>query len=238
MERAVLGAIISEHPQAGELVDTMRQDDFFDQRHQAIFAQVQALRESGQSGGLLNLHDALSRAGQLDRAGGEAYFASLADGVHRGSNLLSGAGSLRRMATLRVLARSADQIKALALEPGRDAEQLLDASIEKLSNLARDLAALDDDGTSYFEAAAQKLAELREGARLKIYTGIEKLDQITTGFREGELILLTAETGTGKSLAAGQIRAKACRDGYRALFCSGEMSAAHLSGRELAPPQM
>jgi replicative DNA helicase len=50
-----------------------------------------------------------------------------------------------------------------------------------------------------------------------------------------ELILLTAETGTGKSLAAGQIRAKACRDGYRALFCSGEMTAAHLAGRELAP---
>jgi replicative DNA helicase len=235
IERAVLGAIISEHPQAGELVDTMRQDDFFDQRHQRIFAQAQELRESGQSVGLLNLHDGLSRRGQLECSGGTDYVACLADGVHRGGDLLHGAGSLRRMATLRAIARSADQLKSLALEPGRDAEQLLNSAIERLSNLARDLAALDDDGTTYFDAATQKLAELREGARLKILTDIDRLDQWTGGFREGELIVLTAETGTGKSLAAGQIRAKACRDGYRALFCSGEMTAAHLAGRELAP---
>jgi len=74
----------------------------------------------------------------------------------------------------------------------------------------------------------------REGARLKIYTDIDKLDQWTGGFREGELVVLTAETGTGKSLLAAQIRARACRDNYHALFCSGEMNKAHLASRELA----
>ena len=64
---------------------------------------------------------------------------------------------------------------------------------------------------------SEALATAREGARLKIYTDIAKLDQWTGGFREGELIVLTAETGTGKSLFAAQIRARACRDGYLAL---------------------
>jgi replicative DNA helicase len=86
----------------------------------------------------------------------------------------------------------------------------------------------------YFDSASEALATAREGARLKIYTDIAKLDQWTGGFREGELIVLTAETGTGKSLFAAQIRARACRDGYLALFCSGEMSRAHLASRELA----
>ena len=92
----------------------------------------------------------------------------------------------------------------------------------------------DDDGTPYFDSASEALSTAREGARLKIYTDIPKLDAWTGGFREGELIVLTAETGTGKSLFAAQIRARACRDGYLALFCSGEMSRAHLASRELA----
>jgi replicative DNA helicase len=46
--------------------------------------------------------------------------------------------------------------------------------------------------------------------------------------------ILTAETGSGKTLFAQQIRARACRDGFHSLFCSGEMFAAHLKRRELA----
>jgi replicative DNA helicase len=112
---------------------------------------------------------------------------------------------------------------------------LLDSVIQQFSELARELESIEDDGTTYFDAATQKLAELREGARLTIFTDVDRLDRLTAGFREGEVVVLTAETGTGKSLAAEQIRARACRDGFRALFCSGEMTAAHLAGRELAP---
>jgi replicative DNA helicase len=41
---------------------------------------------------------------------------------------------------------------------------------------------------------------------IRNYTDVDKLDQWTGGFREGELVVLTAETGTGKSLFAAQIR--------------------------------
>lgn len=54
------------------------------------------------------------------------------------------------------------------------------------------------------------------------------------GFRAGELVIVTAETGSGKTLLAQQTRARACRDGFHSLFCSGEMLAPHLKRRELA----
>ena len=63
---------------------------------------------------------------------------------------------------------------------------------------------------------------------------MDQLDRIIGGFRPGELAIITAETGSGKTLLAQQTRARACRDGFHSLFCSGEMLAPHLKRRELA----
>ena len=89
----------------------------------------------------------------------------------------------------------AENVKELALEQSGSVEALLDSAVEKFSILARDLESTEDDGKPYFDSATEALAVAREGARLKIYTDVDKLDQWTGGFREGELIVITAETG-------------------------------------------
>jgi len=239
MERAVLGAILAGHRQAGEVLDILKPEDFFnpgsvDSPHAKIAKCLLTLHWGGTHPDLLSVHDELTRAGEMETAGGIAYVASLVDGVALKSDVLYVLRGLRRMAAHREVIRLADSIKQLAFRQVGSAESLLDSAVEKFSNLARDLESTDDDGTPYFDSASEALAIAREGARLKIYTDVAKLDQWTGGFREGELIVLTAETGTGKSLFAAQIRARACRDGYLALFCSGEMSRSHLASRELA----
>ena len=140
---------------------------------------------------------------------------------------------LRRMASFRQAIYAAENIKQFAFDQVGSAEALLDSAVETFSVLARDLECTEDDGKTYFDAAIEAISIARQGARLKIFTDIDKLDQWTGGFREGELVVLTAETGTGKSLLAAQIRARSCRDGHHALFCSGEMSQPSLALREL-----
>jgi replicative DNA helicase len=234
MERAVLGAILAGHQQAGELLNILKPEDFFDQRHRKVARAVLALYEAGTRPDLLAVHDELVRSGELDSVDGAAYIASMVDGIVLKSDVLYVLRGLRRMASFRQAVYLAENIKTLALEQAGGVESLLDSAVEKFSSLARDLENTEDDGTPYFDSAIEALSVAREGARLKIYTDIDKLDQWSGGFREGELIVLTAETGTGKSLLAAQIRARSCRDGYHALFCSGEMSKSHLAGRELA----
>ncbi len=235
IERSLLGAIFAEHAQASELLGILQPEDFLNPRNRNIFTQMRELCDAGKPPGLLNIYDRLAASKSLEAAGDIAYLSSLVDGVHKGSDVLTGARSLRRMATFRRVIHLSERVQKLAFEQAGSAEQLLDGAIEQLSELAQELESIEDDGTTYFDAGTEKLAELRQGARLKIYTDVDRLDQWTAGFREGEVVVLTAETGTGKSLAAEQIRARACRDGFRALFCSGEMSAAHLAGRGLAP---
>lgn len=234
MEQALLGVLLSEHSQANELLGSVKPEDFFDLRHQKIVSVMLDLCAAGTKPDLLAVHDEISREGKSEAVGGVAYLASLLDGIATKGDATYILRGLRRMSSFRQAIHCAEQIKTLAFKQAGTVEVLLDLAIEKFSTLARELEATEDDGTAYFDSAIEALSVAREGARLKIYTDIEKLDQWTGGFREGELIVLTAETGTGKSLLAAQIRARSCRDGYHALFCSGEMSKAHLAGRELA----
>lgn len=234
MERAVLGAILAGHSQASELLDTVKSDDFLHDSHKVILTSILSLHEAGIRPDLLAVHDELLKNNAAEKAGGVAYVAGLLDGIVLKNDVLYVLRGLRRMAAFRMAAHLAENIRSLALKQAWSVESLLDSAVEKFSGLARDLESTEDDGTPYFDSASQALAVAREGARLKIYTDVDKLDQWTGGFREGELVVLTAETGTGKSLFAAQIRARACRDGYLALFCSGEMSRTHLASRELA----
>lgn len=234
MERAVLGAILAGHPQSAELLDTLKPEDFFNVWHCKIVASIISLSAAGSRPDLLAVHDELTRNGEAEAAGGIAYVASLCDGVALKSDVLYVLRGLRRMAAFRQTVHLTENIKELALEQAGSAESLLDSAVEKFSNLARDLEGTEDDGATYFDSATQALSIARQGARLKVYTDIDKLDQWTGGFRDGELVVLTAETGTGKSLLAAQVRARACRDSYHGLFCSGEMNKAHLASRELA----
>ena len=218
MEKAVLGAILSGHPQSAELLDTLKTEDFFNKFHKRIAASLLAVSSAGSRPDLLSVHDELNRNGETEAAGGISYVAGLVDGVALKSDVLYVLRGLRRMTAFRQAIYLAENVKELALEQSGSVEALLDSAVEKFSILARDLESTEDDGKPYFDSATEALAVAREGARLKIYTDVDKLDQWTGGFREGELIVITAETGTGKSLFAAQIRARACRDGYLALF--------------------
>jgi replicative DNA helicase len=218
MERALIGAVLAGHKQNIEVLDVVKQEDFSDDRHKAILTAILKLHAAGDRPDLLAVYDELARSGKTDAAGGTPYLASLLDGTALHGDILYILRGLRRMASFRQTIHLSENIKELAFEQSGSVESLLDSAVEKLSNLARDLESTDDDGTPYFDSASEALCVARQGARLKIYTDVDKLDQWTGGFREGELVVLTAETGTGKSLFAAQIRARACRDGYLALF--------------------
>lgn len=84
------------------------------------------------------------------------------------------------------------------------------------------------------ECASQQEGSPAHLFDMAIYTDLDQLDKIIGGFRAGELVIVKAETGSGKTLLAQQTRARACRDEFHSLFCSGEMLAPHLKRRAVA----
>jgi len=232
-ERAVLGALLIGNPDAGRVLDSLRPDDFLG-HHRVIFSALLAIREAGSASDLLLLEERLRHDGKLEAAGGVGYIAQLIDGVPRISNVSHYARIVREKAMLRELIDAAHAIKESAFGQKEPASELRDRLTNTLSEMAERDAAERDDGISYRDASVRLLSELGETPGPRVFTDVAELDKLTGGFRPGELVLFTAETGVGKTLLAQQTRRRACRDGYHSLYCSGEMLAQHLIARELA----
>jgi len=233
-ERAILGAILVGSPSTGGLVSRLAPDDFFHGHNREIFAAVRALSDAGGPIDLLAVSEHLRRTEKTEAAGGIGYLAQLGDGMPRELAVEHHARTLKALTARRTLARATFRLYEDSFTAPESPEELLDRGIEELSGIARDLETDRDCGMSYRDAASALLGEFDSGEGVRIFTDIDELDRLIGGFRAGELVLFTAETGVGKTLLAQQTRRRSCRDGYHTLFCSGEMRAQHLISRELA----
>jgi len=233
-EQFVLGCILVGNPKAHTIFDWLTAEDFFIPQNKRIFATLKSLDERGKPPDCLAALDELQRTGQLEAAGGVGYLAQLGDDMPNKGNVEHEARIVKEKAVLRGLIFLASAIQEQALGASEAPDVVLDRAIESFSEIARNLEADKDCGMVYRDAALSLLHEFDSGSGVRIFTDIDELDRLTGGFRAGELVLFTAETGVGKTLLAQQTRRRSCRDGRHTLFCSGEMRAQHLISRELA----
>lgn len=233
-ERMLLGAFLIGAKDSDAAFDLVRPEDFFLPQNRAIARVLVNLREAGAPADLLALNDALTASGQLEAAGGIGYVAQLSDGLPQICHPKNFAAIVKEKARLRSIIHDAEQAQEVAFQQSERSEKILDTWIERLSESARDAETEADQGISHFDAAGKALLQLGENCAPRIYTDVDELDRIIGGFRPGELVVITAETGSGKTLLSQQIRARACRDGFHSLFCTGEMTAEHLKSRDLA----
>jgi replicative DNA helicase len=233
-ERSVLGAILLDNA-ALIAFNAISPEDFYGPAHRSIARKMVEMRTAGKVVDLVTLDDELTRAGELEQAGGLAYVAGLVDGVPRISNVLDYARIVKGRALLRRLIHVCNATIQQAYETADNPEETLDLALQTISELAQEATATKQDGVTYREAAQSLLKQLDQREEgIRIFTDIAELDRITGGFRPSELILFTAETGVGKTLLAQQMRRRMCRDGQHTLFANAEMTAENLIARELA----
>jgi replicative DNA helicase len=234
-ERALLGSILLDNSAADLALESLTSGDFYSQRHRLTFDRMLGLLSENRTVDLVTLSEGLDSLGQLEKAGGAAYIASLTDGVPIGT--MSAVGEyvriVRDKAITRRVINTSQRIMARCFEGIESSTDLLNYAVGEIVNLD---GAAGEPGRvhSYREAAASLIVKLQTGTLRRVLTGITDLDKITGGFQGGELVIYTAETGVGKTLLAQQTRRRACRDDRHGLFASGEMSAEQLLARELA----
>lgn len=230
MEQRVLGAIINGGKGSRNgVIDFLEVEDFFYPAHRATYEAILAVPGID----LVTVTEQLLRTARLDTAGGVAYVASLVDGIPYFAHVELWARMLRGYRLIRQAMYAAEAIRERGYDAGNAAEYL-DGAIESLSAIARKAEEERAETISFQDAGLRLMEQFDTDSGLRIYCGIEELDKLIGGFRAGELIILTADTGIGKTLFAQQTRRKACQDGRHGLYVSGEMLGPHLVSRELA----
>jgi replicative DNA helicase len=234
-ERILLGSIILGNERTSELFELLVDEDFFDLRHRVIFRALKKLWEESKPMDLAFLEGTITSADDMEKAGGVGYLASLIDGIFLKMRVDSYAERIRTKRIARLLIHASSKIETDAYEAdatGEPAAKVIDRAIELYSGIAK-LADSEDRGTTYRDAAMSLLSDLWENKSVKIFTGLAEVDERCGGFRSGEIGIITAETGVGKTFFALQIGRTACEAGHHVLYCSGEMLAEHLMARVL-----
>jgi len=239
-ERALLGVAMINADAALGVVASVRESDFYVPENRYVFRHIQSLLGRGIAVDLVTVTEDLQKSGELERAGGPGYIASLLDGMPRLTNVKHHAKIVRDNATRRELIHFGQKVKDRAWGDGADPD--VNSIISDAVDGALQIATGDEAPASvrsFSEVAESAMSEIeharREPENIRLFRfGLSDLDEMTGGLRPKELVVIVAPTSNGKTLLASQCAMQADRDGFGALYFSAEMPAEQLVQREIA----
>jgi replicative DNA helicase len=237
-EKTVLGCTMLRPSVYVEVSSVLRVDDFFLPAHWEIFDAMGAVTARQRPCDPLMVGDELKVRGMLPRLpGGEGYLMDLVGGVTHAENvahhvsLVSEAAVLRRLGLLcaETLSRTYGSQRAgeIVADLGANLAKLVIQSPGELCHAGALVGELLED----FE---RRMAAGPDENITGVRTGIEMLDRLTCGFDPGDLVVIGADPGGGKTALAEQVAiVSSIHGGGSALVCNLEMRKTQLVERAL-----
>lgn len=235
-EKTILGAILLDNMAFYETIETgIDADDFSLDSHRRILLRMMSLMDSDRAVDIVTLAEELARNKEVSAVGGVAYLASLTEGLPRRPvineylRIVKDKSMARRLMAISsvAIANAADQSQT-ALEVGGAAIEQMEESLARGNRRSgKDISVILAQDLPRFEAEANAPAVGTLGASL--FT--PDLSRITCGIQEGELCLLCARPGQGKTEAAVQTIVENARRGLRVHMQSMEMREHQIARR-------
>ncbi len=236
-ERHVVGGLLIDRDAIFRVADLLRVDDFYEARHQRIYAAAQALLERRERIDPLTIQVELARREELDRVGGAAYLRELVDAVPTAVEIERHARAVRGRSLLRRLLAAATAIAADAYDEPTDMALTLDRAEQRIfalrdeafaSQLRHIRRALDQ----HYEHLTERMEHPFEVSG--IASGFPEIDAYTEGFTAGDLVVIGARPAVGKTSLGLAMAYHIARRGTNTLVFSLEMDAKQIVARFLA----
>lgn len=201
-EQSVLGAVLLENEAIAAVIENLKPDDFYKEAHRKIFISMLDLYEKNEPIDLITLTEQLNRKEELESVGGASYLSLLAGMVPTSANSRYHSRIVKDKAILRNLINTATDIVAHSYESEQDVHELLDRAESKIFNISEKMV-----GQSYVHIKhvvkdtielVDKLFDRKEHIT-GLPTGFTDLDEATTGFHPGDLVVIGARPGMGKT---------------------------------------
>jgi replicative DNA helicase len=239
-EQSVLGAILlSDKAMYGLVIEEgLRPEDFYRDQHRVVYAAMLDLYEDSHGIDVLTVTERLRQGGRLEEVGGEGAIHALAGAVPAAGNVRHYAQIVRENALVRRLLSTTYEIQSSVVAHDGAPRDLVERAERAMLEVAHDDR--QKDFRSIEEVLHDELDKLHKlsidgTAVTGTRSGFDALDDLTGGFQPGNLIILAARPGMGKSCLVTNIAENAALkyDEPVALF-SLEMSETELAQRFIA----
>jgi replicative DNA helicase len=236
-EESVLGAMMLSPGAIGAVSEVLAADgrEFYRESHAKMYRAALALYAKGEPVDAITLVDQLDERGELEDAGGKVRVHELAALVPASANAGHYARIVKETATLRGLIRVGGEIARLGWERPGETTELVDQAEQILFDLSQERAQGEFSHIEQLlkESFDRITALYESGADVTgVPSGFRDLDRITSGFQEGNLVILAARPSMGKSaLGLGIAANLAVRKSVPVALFTLEMSKAEVTQR-------
>lgn len=237
-EMSVLGATFLKKDALQKVCEELTDDMFYSEENQKLFNAIRSLYMANIPLDITTLMDELDKRKALSSVGGIEYITEVIDSVATAANIDYYIEIVREKATLRNLIDTATEIVTDAYDAQDDINVVLDSAEKNI------LSVIKQRQTSEFitikDALKQAQENLERLAQNKneitgIPTGFYDLDKTTSGLHAGEMIIIAARPGMGKTAFALNIATNAAFNTNKSIAIFNlEMPAEQLVNRMIS----
>ncbi len=240
-EQSVLGGMLLSKDAIADVVEVLHGPDFYRPAHQVIFDCILDLYGRGEPADAITVAAELNRTDQLSKMGGAVYLHTLIQSTPTAANAGYYAAIVAEQAVLRRLVEAGTRVVQLGYGAagGRgDVDDIVDRAQQEIydvteKRMSEDYSRLED----ILQPTMDELDAIasRGGVSRGVPTGIRDLDELTNGLQAGQMVVIAARPGVGKSTLGLDIaRSASVKHHLPAAIFSLEMSKHEITMRLLS----
>ncbi len=237
-EQAVLGSVLIDPEKINDVASIITSDDFYLEEHRAIFAAMQKLSLQARDIDPVVLMDMLVKEDVYDIEQSKKYIRTIAEIVPSSSNIKDYAKIVRDKSLLRQLIDVCADITDTAFSEQDAADKIVDSAEAKIFAIAQtkeshDFAHIRDVLIDTYRNIKEIATNPESAAGTP--SGFSDLDKVLVGLGQGELVIVGARPGMGKTAFALNMATNIARSTKKSVcIFSLEMSKEQLVQRMLS----
>jgi len=232
-EQSVLGSMLIEKTAIAQAAEVLNAEDFYRDSHKVIFNAIRDLYQKDVPVDMITLIDYLRSTENLEDAGGITYITEISNSIPSTANLLSYIQIVEDKSILRKLIRSSTEIIETSYNKQDNVESVIDLAEKKIFNLAEKKNTSDfEPMNAVLERGFLEIERLfnNKGETTGVPSGFKDLDDKTSGFQRGDMVLIAARPSMGKTtFVLNLAQHAALRSGKKVAIFSLEMSKEQLA---------
>ena len=239
-EQSVLGGMLLSKDAIADVLERLRPGDFYRPAHQNVYDSMLDLYGRGEPADAVTVAAELDRRGLLRRIGGAPYLHTLISTVPTAANAGYYAGIVAEKALLRRLVEAGTRVVqyGYAGAEGADVNEIVDRAQAEIYDVterrtAEDFVPLE----ALLQPTMDEIDAIASngGIARGVPTGFTELDELTNGLHGGQMIVVAARPGVGKStLGLDFLRSCSIKNRLSSVVFSLEMSKSEIVMRLLS----